>query len=109
MERLTTTIPTVKDNTSVQAALEKLGAYEDAEESGRLIRIPEEVYYIRQGRVCKGEVEEVTYKHLWVEEGQNYELHYLIETGGGGSSFRGVEGVNVFRDEEEARLKCYNL
>lgn len=60
MERLTTRVVTTKDNVDFQQAMDKLSVYEDAEESGRLILIPERMWYIYNSSVYEGAVLEVT-------------------------------------------------
>lgn len=105
MERLTRTINTVKENIDLQAALDKLAAYEDAEEKGRLIELPSEAFYLDiNERIRRADVLSVTCKHLLVEEGPDYEIYYTLDAVGE-SDFTGKLGVDVFNTEDEARDK----
>jgi hypothetical protein len=109
MERLTRTINTVKEDVDIQVALDKLAAYENAEEQGRLIMLPTEAYYIdRADRIRRADVLSVTCKHLLVEEGPDFEINYTIDPTGE-SVFTGKLGVDVFSTENEAREKAYGF
>ena len=109
MERLTKTINTIKENTDIQAALDKLAAYEDAEEQGRLIILPTEAYYVdKTDRIRRADVLSVTCKHLLVEEGPDFEISYTIDAIGE-PTFTGKLGIDVFDTEEEACTKAYGF
>jgi hypothetical protein len=107
MERLTTSIITVKNISDFQAALNKLALYEDAEESGELVHTIREAFYILGGKVLKGRVTEIHIKLLQVEEGPDYELWYDIMIYDGEAKeerlHRGKLGTSVFNSEEDAK------
>jgi len=107
MDRLTRTINTIKEDIDIQKALDKLAAYEDAEENGRLLILPTEAYYIDiNDRVRCADILSVTCKHLLVEEGPDFEISYTIDATGE-SAFTGKLGVDVFDTEDEARARAY--
>lgn len=109
MERLTRTVNTVKENVDIQAALDKLAAYEDADEQGRLIKLPTEAYYVdRADRIRRADILSVTCTHLLVEEGPDFEISYTIDAIGE-SAFTGKLGVDVFDTEDEAKEKVYGF
>jgi hypothetical protein len=106
MERLTRTIVTVKEDLSIQNALDKLSAYEDAEEAGRLLFIPSVIWYIAaDGTVNMGEVLSIFGKHLLVEEGPDYEFIYKFKTANG-FEVDGILGKDVFTTKEAAEEKA---
>lgn len=107
MERFTETKNTLKDNIDLQAALDKLAKYEDAEATGRLIILPTEAYYMdRLDRIRRADVLSVTCKHLLVEEGPDFEISYTIDAVDE-APFTGKLGVDVFNTEDEAKEKFY--
>ena len=116
MERLTESIITVKERVGLQAALNKLAAYEDAEESGEIIHTIREAFYVLGGTVLKGRVTEIHIKLLQVEEGPDYTVWYDVMIYDGEAKeerlVQGMLGANVFNSEEEAKQymssKCYN-
>lgn len=106
MERLTRTINTVREDVDLQAALDKLSAYEDAEERGKLISIPTDAYYIRGNVVNKGPVLAVKYRNILTGKltDPDFELVYTIDTGTS-ISFKGILGIDVFNSRKEAEVK----
>ena len=67
MERLTESVITIKERVGLQAALNKLAAYEDAEDSGRLLIIPSEAHYVEE-RIITCDITKIECKHLLVEQ-----------------------------------------
>ena len=103
MDRLTRTINTVKEDVDIQVALDKLAAYEDAEDRGALIKIPTEAYYIRKSCVHKGRVVEVTYRTVPYSETVSFEILYKIKYDDGLECNKTL-GVDVFNTAAEANL-----
>lgn len=89
-------------NLDWSAALEKLAAYEDAEENGLLVRLPckiGDMVYYRRGRDIIGD----TVDHIIIDNGQRY-----VELNCGHKTFWFEEfGKKAFvsRAEAEAALK----
>ena len=116
MTRLTKSIITIQDDVELQSALDKLAAYEDAEESGEIIRTTREAFYVLGGTVLKGRVTEIHIKLLQVEEGPDYTVWYDVMIYDREAKeerlVQGMLGANVFNSEEEAKQymssKCYN-
>ena len=110
MERLTKTIITGKDEVDIQRALDKLATYEDAEENGRLLFIPNNIWYIAaDGTVHIGEVVSIISKHLLVEEGPDYQFTCKFKIANG-FEVDGILGKDVFTTKEDAekrRLMIY--
>lgn len=116
MTRLTKSIITIQDDVELQSALDKLAAYEDAEESGEIIHTTREAFYVLGGTVLKGRVTEIHIKLLQVEEGPDYTVWYDVMIYDREAKeerlVQGMLGANVFNSEEEAKQymssKCYN-
>lgn len=116
MTRLTKSIITIQDDVELQSALDKLAAYEDAEESGEIIHTTREAFYVLGGTVLKGRVTEIHIKLLQVEEGPDYTVWYDVMIYDREAKeerlVQGMLGANVFNLEEEAKQymssKCYN-
>lgn len=106
MERFTETKISLKERVGLQAALEKLAWYEDAEEDGDIVYTVREAYYIVGGTILKGRVTEIHIKLLQVEEGPSYELWYDLMVYDRKIKeeklYRGRLGVSVFNTEEDA-------
>lgn len=106
MGRLTKTVITIKDDTDIQKALDKLAAYEDAEEDGRLLFIPNNIWYIAaDGTVHMGEVISITSKHLLVEEGPSYQFTCKFKIADDFES-DGIFGEDVYTTKEAAEKKA---
>ena len=101
MERLTKPIITIKDEYNLQAALDKLATYEDAEEAGRLLLIPSEAHYVEE-RIITGDITKIECKHLLVEEGPDYEYIVTIEVYG--KTYTGILDKDIFFDREKAEI-----
>lgn len=101
MERLTESVINIKERVELQAALNKLAAYEDAEEAGRLLIIPSEAYYVEE-RIIAGDIVKIECKHLLVEEGPDYEYEVTIEAYG--KTYVGTLDKNIFFDREKAEV-----
>ena len=100
MERLTRTIITTGVDVDYQEALNKLAVYEDAEERGELIKVPQEAYYIQDGKVKKGPVWSISYNRNLTQPingAPDFVILYTIETGEE-DTFKGILGVDVFAD-----------
>ena len=95
MIRLTRTINALQPDIDIQEALDKLAMYENAEASGNLILIPDEMYYLDNG-MHKGKVAEVAYSLV-----PHKTIKYKIRQKDNVQYFQGTEGINVFRTEEE--------
>lgn len=109
MKRLTKMINTIDENTNIQAAIDKLANYEDLEAQGRLAKLVTEAYYRDENdRIVCGEILSITYKHLLVEEGPDFEVLYTIDKGNG-FSFTGKLGKEVFNTREEVLVNLFNL
>lgn len=105
MKRFTETRNMLKDNIDLQAALDKLVNYEDAEEAGRLIKLPTGAYYKdRHDQIRRADILSITCKHLLVEEGPDFEISYTIDAAGE-APFTGKLGVDVFNTEDAAKEK----
>ena len=84
-----------------QMCLDKLGEYENLEEQGLLLRIPNEAYFIKDNMVRKGWVQELVYspcRKLLLDI--RYDDNSL-------DSYRGYVGDTIFLMQEaaEQRLK----
>ena len=101
MCRLTKSIITIDENTDLQAALDKLAKYEDAEEAGRLLLIPSEAHYVEE-RIITGDITKIECKHLLVEEGPDYEYIVTIEVYG--KAYTGILDKDIFFDREKAEI-----
>ncbi len=101
MERLTESIITIKERVGLQAALNKLAAYEDAEDSGRLLIIPSEAHYVEE-RIITGDITKIECSHLLVEEGPDYEYRVTIEAYG--KTYTGILDKDIFFDREKAEV-----
>ena len=101
MERLTESVITIKERVGLQAALNKLAAYEDAEDSGRLLIIPSEAHYVEE-RIITGDITKIECKHLLVEEGPDYEYTVTIEAYG--KTYTGILDKDIFFDREKAEV-----
>ena len=99
MERLTESVINIKESVGLQAALNKLAAYEDAEEAGRLLIIPSEAYCVEE-RIIAGDIVKIECKHLLVEEGPDYEYKVTIKSCN--KTYVGTLNRNVFFDREKA-------
>ena len=106
MERLTKTIITIKDDVDIQRALDKLATYEDAEENGRLLFLPNNIWYIAaDGTVHIGELISIISKHLLVEEGPDYQFTCKFKIANG-FEVDGILGKDVFTTKEAAEKKA---
>ena len=101
MERLTESVITIKERVGLQAALNKLATYEDAEDNGRLLIIPSEAYYVEE-RIITGDITKIECKHLLVEEGHDYEYTVTIEAYG--KTYTGILDKDIFFDREKAEV-----
>lgn len=81
----------------------KLGEYEDLEEQGNLIKIPNEAYFIKDNQIRKGWVQEVVYsvcRKLLLDI--RYDDNSL-------DSYRGYLGNEAFLTKAEAEAKLEDL
>ena len=102
MERLTKNVITIKHDIALQEALDKLAGFEDAEDEGRLLVVPYEVYYINNNKINKGQVAQIVCDVSTTdEEGPSCQYRFKIEIKHG-CYFNGVLGIDVFLTEEEA-------
>ena len=86
-----------------QMCLDKLGKYEDLEDQGLLLRIPEEAYFIKDNMVHKGWVQELVYspcRRLLLDI--RYDDNSL-------DSYRGYVGDTVFLMQEAAEQKLTEM
>ena len=81
----------------IQRAFDKLAYYEDLEEKGRLVLFPNFAYFIKDNKVYKGWVQEVTHS---VCRKPLYDIRYDDNSL---TSYRGYFGNTVFLTEEEAK------
>lgn len=101
MSRLTKSIITINENIDLQAALNKLAEYEDAEDAGRLLLIPSEAHYVEE-RIITGDITKIECKHLLVEEGPDYE--YIVTIEAYGKTYTGILDKDIFFDREKAEV-----
>lgn len=101
MERLTESVITIKERVGLQAALNKLATYEDAEDNGRLLIIPSEAHYVEE-RIITGDITKIECKHLLVEEGPDYE--YIVTIEAYGKTYTGILDKDIFFDREKAEV-----
>lgn len=86
-----------------QMCLDKLGEYENLEEQGSLLRIPDEAYFIKDNMVRKGWVQELVYspcRRLLLDI--RYDDNSL-------DSYRGYVGDTVFLMQEAAEQKLTEM
>lgn len=101
MSRLTKSIITINEDIDLQAALNKLAEYEDAEDAGRLLLIPSEAHYVEE-RIITGDITKIECKHLLVEEGPDYEYTVTIEAYS--KTYTGILDKDIFFDREKAEV-----
>ena len=86
-----------------QMCLDKLGEYENLEDQGLLLRVPEEAYFIKDNIVRKGWVQELVYspcRKLLLDI--RYDDSSL-------DSYRGYLGNDVFLTKSEAEQKLKEM
>jgi hypothetical protein len=98
MERFTESIVSIREDTDLQAALDRLAYYEDMEEQGKLIKIPDEAYYINDGEIKCGRVLAVAC-NLGDVDGDPIVLYTLDRDDA--APFLGIFGKNVFTSASE--------
>ena len=101
MSRLTKSIITINEDIDLQAALNKLAEYEDAEDAGRLLLIPSEAHHVEE-RIITGDTTKIECKHLLVEEGPDYE--YIVTIEAYGKTYTGILDKDIFFDREKAEV-----
>ena len=105
MEGLTKTINTIKENIDMQTALDKLAAYENAEEQGRIVIIPTEAYYLVNNHIFRGFVQEVKWN-----SSSNGAFEALYKIACEDSIERtGIFGIDVFNTLKDASEKLAKL
>lgn len=86
-----------------QMCLDKLGEYENLEDQGLLLRVPEEAYFIKDNMIHKGWVQELVYspcRRLLLDI--RYDDNSL-------DSYRGYVGNTVFLMQEAAEQKLKEM
>lgn len=104
MNRLTKTITALEDNIDIQTVIDKLYEYEDAEESGQLLRLPEYAYYIKNNKVYRGKVLDIKYQA--VDHAVWYSIKDFDDRKEEASIFRGRLNIEVFNTRTEADRAC---
>ena len=93
----------IDNSTMLEKCLRKLAEYEDLEEQGLLLRLPLEVYFIKDDKIYKGWVQEVVYSVC-------YKLLLDIRYDDSSlDSYRGYVGNTVFLTQAEAKQKLKEM
>ena len=96
------TIPSYSDYPT-RRIIERLAEYETLEEQGLLLRLPTEVYFIKNNNVCKGWIQEVVYS---VCRKLLLDIRYHDNSL---DSYKGYLGNDVFLTKEEAEQKLKEM